>query len=190
MLAYYSNPENVEKVRRLKNEHYAAHPETKKKLSVTIKAKLANDLAYRERMFSAKRAAIENDPTYRARISATLKEKYRQHPELAEISRRREMKRFAGNPAESRKTSAAVRAAFASDPEYREKHSNKMLAYYEQGNKPQTTPRACLCVETGVIYRSLTAAEKDVGVDHACISRCCKGKRHTAGGYTWRYAEK
>ena len=186
---FYSQKENVEKVRRLKNEHYAAHPETKKKLSDAIKAKFANDPAYRQRVYDATRTAIANDPTINTRISATLKETYRQHPELIENMRVKTAQRFAGHPEASKKTGAAIRAAYAADPGKRKRLSESMRAYYAKGNKPQTQRRACLCIDNGILYHSLTAAEKATGVDHSSISRCCKGKTLTAGGYYWRYAE-
>ena len=47
----------------------------------------------------------------------------------------------------------------------------------------------CLCIETGISYRSLTAAQKASGVDHSSISRCCKGLQSTAGGYKWRFMQ-
>lgn len=38
-------------------------------------------------------------------------------------------------------------------------------------------------------YSSLSEAEKQTGVGHGQISRVCSGKRKTAGGYIWKYAE-
>lgn len=43
------------------------------------------------------------------------------------------------------------------------------------------------CFETKVIYESLAAAERQTGVFRASISRCCRGKQKTAGGYHWRF---
>lgn len=39
-------------------------------------------------------------------------------------------------------------------------------------------------------FASATIAGKEIGIDSSCIIKCCKGKRKTAGGYVWRYAEK
>lgn len=36
-------------------------------------------------------------------------------------------------------------------------------------------------------YLSLTDAEEETGATHGDILRCCKGQRHSAGGYGWRY---
>lgn len=104
--------------------------------------------------------------------------------------REKTAQRFAGHPEASKKTGEAIRAAYATDPGKRKRLSESLRAYYAKGNKPQTQRRACLCVENGISYHSLTAAQKDIGVDHASISRCCKGIQRTAGGYHWRYAEE
>ena len=55
-------------------------------------------------------------------------------------------------------------------------------------HKQQLITSKCLkveCVETGMIYNSVTDAMKDTGASH--ISKCCKGKAKTSGGYHWRY---
>lgn len=38
-------------------------------------------------------------------------------------------------------------------------------------------------------FTSATIAGNKVDIDSSCIIKCCKGKRKTAGGYIWRYAE-
>ena len=50
------------------------------------------------------------------------------------------------------------------------------------------SPRKVLCVETGKIYESTEAAEKDTTAWQQNIVKVCQGKRNTAGGYHWRYA--
>ena len=45
-----------------------------------------------------------------------------------------------------------------------------------------------LCVDTGVIYYGLSEASRQTGIALSNICNCCKGKRKTAGGYIWRYA--
>lgn len=44
------------------------------------------------------------------------------------------------------------------------------------------------CVETGVIYDSLTEAANAVGGKVKGISSCLRGRSHTSAGYHWRYA--
>ena len=44
-----------------------------------------------------------------------------------------------------------------------------------------------MCVETGIEYHSISFASKQCNICIDCISKCCKGKRKTAGGLHWRY---
>lgn len=39
------------------------------------------------------------------------------------------------------------------------------------------------------VFKNMAEAERETGVSHSHISNCCKGKRKTAGGFTWRYYE-
>lgn len=41
------------------------------------------------------------------------------------------------------------------------------------------------CIETGITYESARQAERETGINNACISACANGKQHSAGGYTW-----
>ena len=38
------------------------------------------------------------------------------------------------------------------------------------------------------IYNSIKEASKELKIDSSSISKCCKGKRKTAGNYIWKYA--
>ena len=44
-----------------------------------------------------------------------------------------------------------------------------------------------LCVETNIIYDSITEASLKTGTSTSKISSCCNGKRKTTGGYHWKY---
>ncbi len=46
-----------------------------------------------------------------------------------------------------------------------------------------------LCIETEKKYISLKDAEKETGINRACISNCCKGKQKTAGEYHWKFLD-
>lgn len=39
-------------------------------------------------------------------------------------------------------------------------------------------------------YRSIRDAERATGIDHITISRACRGKLKTSGGYIWKYKEQ
>jgi hypothetical protein len=49
--------------------------------------------------------------------------------------------------------------------------------------------KAVLCVETGVIYRSVREAERKLHICHSGIARVCNGvaRYKTCGGYHWEY---
>lgn len=55
--------------------------------------------------------------------------------------------------------------------------------------KTQVSNRAVRCIETGVIYRSLSHAQEETGVQKANIRHVCNGTRKKAGGLTWEYVE-
>lgn len=40
-----------------------------------------------------------------------------------------------------------------------------------------------------VFFPSISEASKQLGISHGNICACCKGKRHSAGNYTWHYLE-
>lgn len=45
-----------------------------------------------------------------------------------------------------------------------------------------------VCVESEKVYSSSKEAGRQLGIDSSGITKCCKGKRETAGGFKWRYA--
>ena len=51
--------------------------------------------------------------------------------------------------------------------------------------------KAVICFETGEVYPSLIAAQRQTGVDRTVISRCCSNKPHcnSAGGYHWGFVD-
>lgn len=48
--------------------------------------------------------------------------------------------------------------------------------------------KAVYCVELDKVFESQKEAAAEIGICSASISRCCNGKRKTAGGYHWRFA--
>ena len=43
------------------------------------------------------------------------------------------------------------------------------------------------CIDTGKVYESTKQAERETGIYHSHISKCCSGKSKTAGGMRWEY---
>lgn len=44
-----------------------------------------------------------------------------------------------------------------------------------------------LCIETGIIYNSLTEASKKENINISCLSEACNGKQKISKGCHWRY---
>lgn len=44
------------------------------------------------------------------------------------------------------------------------------------------------CIETGKIYSSAYAAQRETGIRQPTIWKCCHGKSKTAGGFHWEKA--
>ena len=59
--------------------------------------------------------------------------------------------------------------------------------HWEFLESPKKIERKVCCVETGVVYESLTVASEQTGICKSSISGACRGSRKTAGGTRWRY---
>lgn len=110
-----------------------------------------------------------------------------------------------GKP-KSEETKEKIRSAQVGVPKTPEMRSNMSAAakrrwssenraereYLRELNKGVNSAkaRAVLCVETGVVYDYVRGASEQTGIELSSIIRCCKGQRHTAGGYHWRYADE
>lgn len=46
------------------------------------------------------------------------------------------------------------------------------------------------CVELNVIFENAADASKQLNISSYGILECCRGNRHTCGGYHWKYAEE
>lgn len=44
-----------------------------------------------------------------------------------------------------------------------------------------------LCIETGVVYKSIMEVEKQLGFNNSYISNACNGRCKQAYGYTWKF---
>lgn len=53
--------------------------------------------------------------------------------------------------------------------------------------KNTANSRPVRCVETGKTYPSMGEAERQTGIDHGNISKVCRGRQKTAGGYRWQF---
>lgn len=81
------------------------------------------------------------------------------------------------------------------NPFYGKHHNNETKKKISEKNKliPKRLGKdndksvSILCVNSNTIYYSTREAERETGVDHSSIIRCCKGKQKTAGGFIWKY---
>lgn len=53
------------------------------------------------------------------------------------------------------------------------------------GNSPKA--KKVLCIETSIIYRSVSEAAEAVGIHYSGIAKVCNGTQHKAATYTWKY---
>ena len=87
-----------------------------------------------------------------------------------------------------RKLSAETKAKIAESNRRRiiSETSKKKMSESHMGK----TCRKVLCVETGKVYESIKDASIAVNVDGSTISKCCRGKQKTAGGFHWQYVDE
>ena len=64
------------------------------------------------------------------------------------------------------------------NPFYGKKHTEESL---------EKMSKKVRCIETNTVYKSVSYAQKELGICH--ISDVCYGKRKTAGGYHWEFVE-
>lgn len=79
----------------------------------------------------------------------------------------------------------------ADNPMYGKEHSEATKMKISKANYGANSGKArkVICLETGVTYGCISDAYRESGIDITSISRCCKGKAHTAGGYHWQYCD-
>lgn len=78
------------------------------------------------------------------------------------------------------------------DKKFSAQTRQKMSAYWQEHWQRNLHPRCrkVLCVELGRVFSSAAQAVLELNMKNNHISECCKGKRRTCGGYTWRYVNE
>lgn len=64
---------------------------------------------------------------------------------------------------------------------YTEKQREKLSNAHEHQKKK------VICIETGVVFESLSEASKMTNINRGNISNVCTGRQEKAGGYHWKY---
>ena len=137
--------------------------ETKSKISAIQKKRLENP---EERMKLSERAKIlMQDPDKKRKISEAWKG--RKHTEETK-KKMSESKKGQNNPNYGNK--------------YSEERIDKMI-------NADPNRKEVICLETGIMYRSLREAERLTGISYTQISKCCKHQPYclTAGGFHWMF---
>lgn len=57
------------------------------------------------------------------------------------------------------------------------------------GTRKDLNKTPVYCVELDQMFDSASDAARQLEIDNSSISKCCKGKYKTCGGYTWRYIQ-
>lgn len=66
--------------------------------------------------------------------------------------------------------------------EHKRKMSESLINHKDLSKK-------VLCVETGEVFDSTMDVERKTGINSGNISMACNGKRKTAGGFHWKFAQ-
>ena len=53
-----------------------------------------------------------------------------------------------------------------------------------------TNKEKVICIETGIVYESITDAARKMNAHRSNISACVRGKHKTSCGYHWKYFEQ
>lgn len=119
---------------------------------------------------------VHGDPNWREKQREGVK-KRSANPEWQK-KHREFLKKRSANPEWQKNVCEALKKMHG-DPEWQKK--------VREANQKRSKP--VLCVETKIVYDSLTEAAIAVDLKRpAPICMCCSGKRKTAGGYHWEYA--
>ena len=70
-------------------------------------------------------------------------------------------------------------------------HKGKVFSeeFKKKLSQASTSKKQVICVETGEVFESLTAAAQYYNIAKASISACLSGKRKTAGNYHWKFKD-
>ena len=144
----------------------------------------------------------------RQKISKSLRDYYKSHPEVVEQMRNRQL--GTRHSEETKRKMSETHKAMVTD-EMRTKMSERMKGnnyhtpsgyHHSEETKQKISnskkgkhygghgrkPKSVVCVETGEVYKSAVVAAESVGIHFEGIYRCCNGQRESAGGYRWQYA--
>jgi len=69
------------------------------------------------------------------------------------------------------------------------KSEDPIFGYNRDFNIKSNRPKKVVISSDGKEYKSIRYASQITGISDSHICSCCKGKRKTAGGFTWEYVD-
>lgn len=151
--------------------------ETRRKISESLKVAYINPELRRKLSESHKRACL--NPEYRRKLSELRKgsnnPSYGKHPVAWNKGQK-----GAHHSSETRRKMSEAHKGTHHSPETRRKISESLKG---------KNAKAVICVETGTLYSSCTAAAKSIGVAQQTMSDVLRGVHKTSGGYHWKYVD-
>lgn len=73
---------------------------------------------------------------------------------------------------------------------YKEKQSKGTKNRWENGFFDEVHCKSVICLETGVVYKSITEANNITNICRGDIGKCCLKQMKTANGYHWQYYDE
>lgn len=87
------------------------------------------------------------------------------------------------------KTAGGYHWKYADEGEYKgTRISSETRRKISESNKGKNA-KAVICIETGILYSSVTEAAESIGIAKSAIANAARGVRKTSGGYHWEYVE-
>ena len=97
---------------------------------------------------------------------------------------RRKLSEASKNRSEETRRKVSEALSGENHPMYGKHHSAESRAKMSKAHANRV-----LCVETGIVYDSLSDAGNSVGKTFGAIAHACRGRCKTAGGFHWRYID-
>lgn len=142
------------------------------------------DLFGREHFEAHRLLALENPKNKKLQLAWWI---------ISSMRNQKEIGRYICTPEEYEEARKAHSLAVSGEgnPMYGKKHSNETkqkISVSAMGRENISRRRPVFCIELGKFFWGAKAVQAELGIRQCCVTDCCRGRQHTAGGYHWRYA--